>query len=198
MGKIIQFNKHPGKVQNGLINLSPWEFRKPEWPSKFFTQMLKKDFREFSEKGESTSKSPWGHILKDSLSNTIHAVFSYKDNHENMKEVYYLTGLIDCIINQTNPLLRTDSIGEMYKKIKTFKEILGVNWYGKMENVLLPIDENLFNLGEYRAGLSGAGTMKELYSFIRRGTEEMFSILASEYVFFLPGEGYIKNGRTGI
>jgi hypothetical protein len=77
----------------------------------------------------------------------------------------------------------------MYKKIKTFKEILGVNWYGRMENVLLPIDETLFHLNEYRTGLSGAGTMKDLYSLIRRGTEEMFSILAAEYVFFLPGDG---------
>ncbi|MFC1840859.1 hypothetical protein ACFL1N_14875 [Thermodesulfobacteriota bacterium] len=189
MGKVIHFSEHPDKIQNGLITLSPWEFRKPEWPSKFFTQTLKKDFREFREKGETMNTFPPGHLLKDSLSDTIHSVFRYKDNPENMKEVYYLTGLIDCIINQTNPLLRTGSIGEMYKKIKTFKEILGVNWYGRMDNILLPIDENLFNLDEYRAGLSGAETMKELYSFIRRGTEEMFNILAAEYVFFLPGDG---------
>ena len=189
MGKVIHFSNHPDKIQNGLITLSPLEFRKPEWPSKYFTQSLKKDFQEFREKGETMNEPPPGYLLKDSLSNTIHSVFCFKDNLENMKEVYYLTGLIDCIINQTNPLLRTDSIGDMYKKIKTFKEILGVNWYGKMENVLLPIDKDLFNLDDYRAGLSGAETMKDLYSLIRSGTEEMFSILAEEYVFFLPGDG---------
>jgi len=189
MGKIIHFRKTPEKTQNCLITLSPWEFRKAEWPGKYFTQVLKKEFRIFREKGDVVNTPPPGYLLRDSLSNTIHSIYCYRDNLKDMKEVYYLTGLIDCMINQTNPLLRTDLIKEMYKKIKTFKEILGINWYGRMDNVLLPIDKNLFNLDEYRAGLSSAETMKDLYSLIRRGTEEMFSILTSEYVFFVPGDG---------
>lgn len=198
MGKVIHFRKHPDKNQNGLITLSPWEFRKAEWPGKFFIQTLKKDFQKFRQKGESPKMPPPGHLLNESLANTIHSLFCYKDNQEDMKEVYYLTGLIDCMINQTNPLLRTDFIREMYKKITTFKEILGVNWYGRMDEVLLPIDKGLFNLYEYRAGLSDAGTMKDLYSLIKRGTEKMFSILASEYVFFVPGDGVHVNDRKGI
>ncbi len=189
MGKVINFRKSVDRIQNGLITSSPWEFRKAKWPGKFFVQTLKKDFQKFRSKNDKIDTPPPGHILRESLSNTVHSVFCYRDNPEDMKEVYYLTGLIDCMINQTNPLLRTDFIREMYKKIKTFKEILGVNWYGRMDKVLLPIDENLFNLYEYRAGLSSAGTMKDLYSLIREGTEEMFGILSSEYIFFVPGGG---------
>lgn len=191
MGKIIHFRKSSDKNQGDLIASSPWEFRKAEWPGKFFIQVLKKDFQTFREEGENIKTPPPGHILRESLANTIHSVFCYKGNPKDMKEVYYLTGLIDCMINQTSPLLRTDFIGEMYKKIKTFKEILGVNWYGKMDEVLLPIDKSLFNLKEYRAGISNAEDMKSLYSSIKYGTEKMFSILASEYVFFVPGEGIL-------
>ena len=191
MGKVIHFKKIPDTEENGLIASSPWEFRKAEWPGRFFTQALKKDYQEFRKKAEKVNTPPPGRLLSESLAYTIHSVFCYKNNPSDMKEVYYLTGLIDCMINQTNPLLRTDFIREMYEKIKTFKEILGVNWYGRMDEVLLPIDKDFFNLFEYRTGLANAETMKDLYSLIRGGTEEMFSILASEYVFFVPGEGVL-------
>lgn len=197
MGKVINFRKSPVKTTEGVITLSPWEFRKAEWYGKHFTQVLKKEYQKFREEKRGRGSGPHGYSLKDSLADTIHSLYRYKDNPKDMKEVYYLTGLTDCLINQPNPLLRTDLIREMYSKIKTFKEILGVNWYGKMDKVLLPVDEDLFDLEKYRKGLLSAGSMKDLYSLIRLGTEEMFDILASEYVFFVPGDGVAGNERVG-
>jgi len=52
---------------------------------------------------------------------TIRSIFLYRSNEEKMREVYYLAGLVDCMINRVHPLLRTDSISEMYKKIITLK-----------------------------------------------------------------------------
>jgi hypothetical protein len=133
-------------------------------------------------------------LLKDSRAHTIHAILTYRNNGEKMREVYYLAGLIDCMINQTNPLLRTDLIKVMHKKIATLKNILGVNWYGQMDQVLLPIDELFFNQQEYRQRLSKAITIKEFYSIIRAGTDEMYDILSSKYIFFTPGGGYDHGG----
>ena len=106
-----------------------------------------------------------------------------------MREVYYLAGLIDCMINQVNPLLRTDLIRSMYKRINTLKKGLNINWYGHLDQVLFPIDVQFLNTVEYRDTLSSAKTMKALYRFIREGIDEMFDILALEYVFYSPGRG---------
>ena len=91
------------------------------------------------------------------------------------------------MINQVNPLLRTDLLKDIYKKVKTMKSLLNVNWYGTIHHVLLPIDGHLFNELEYRQSLSLAGTLNDLYHRIREGTDEMFVLLSHEYIFYTPG-----------
>ena len=106
-----------------------------------------------------------------------------------MREVYYLAGLMDCMINRVHPLLRTENIGEMYKKIITLKTLLSANWYGSLDQVLFPLDVHFYDDGEYRDRLSRATNMKELYHVIREQTDDMFDILSLEYVFYTPGRG---------
>ena len=106
-----------------------------------------------------------------------------------MREIYYLAGLVDCMINQVNPILRTDLLRDLYKKVFQMKEKLGVQWHGPLDQVLLPLDFHFHNESEYRAALNNARTLKELYSTIKEGTEEMFDILSFEYVFYCPGSG---------
>jgi len=103
-----------------------------------------------------------------------------------MREIYYLAGLMDCMINRVHPILRTDVLRDMYKKTFRIKAELDVHWYGPIEQVLLPIDSWLYNEAAYRSSLEGAANMKALYRAIRAGTEEMFDILAGEYVFYCP------------
>ena len=190
MAKIISFRKKTENVPDYLITAYPWEFRRPEWGSKYFIQILKSHWEEIESQIEKSSKPPPScFVLKDSMANTIMGIYDYRDNMEKMREVYYLAGLIDCMINQVNALLRTDHISAMYNKVTTLKRILEVNWYGSMDQVLFPIDSRLYNHHEYRKRLSGTATMKDLYRIIREGTDEMFDILSSKYVFFTPGEG---------
>ena len=91
------------------------------------------------------------------------------------------------MINQVNPVLRTDVLRGMYNRIFELKQELNTHWYGPLDQVLLPIDSHLYNEAEYRARLQQAGSMKELYAAIREGTGEMFDILSLEYVFYCPG-----------
>jgi len=120
---------------------------------------------------------------------TIQGIYINRNNERNMREVYYLAGLMDCMINQINPLLRTDLIRDIYKKAMDLKRILNLNWYGQIDQVLFPIDIRFYNQLEYREALSRARTMKDLYGFIREGTDEMFDILSLEYIFYTPGRG---------
>ncbi len=192
MGEVLEFTE---KAPDNLLLLKPWEFRWADWESKHFIQMLRsqsaklethrKQIRQKGEKG--VWHLPPHYVLKGGMAHTIRAAYRYRENEERMREVYYLAGLIDCMTNQVNPLLRTDLIRDMYKKIMTLKGVLSINWYGTIDQVLFPIDMEFYNEMEYKDRLSKTDTMKGLYALIREGTDEMFDILSLEYVFYTPG-----------
>ena len=196
MGKLLDLDKKLEPPDN-LITLKPWEFRRVDWESKHFIQMskslsakLERHRKEVYKKGERRVGCLPAHlVLRSGMANTIQSLFTYRDNERRMREVYYLAGLIDCLINQVNPLLRTDLIRDMYKNINRLKTDLNISWYGHVDQVLFPIDAQFYNSDEYRVSLSRAKTMKKLYRFIREGTDEMFDILSREYVFYSPGRG---------
>ena len=196
MGKVIHF-RDKGVPPDNLITLKPFEFRAADWESGHFIQMLKsqssvleKHRKEISEKGEAgVHDLPPHYVLGGSMAYTIRSLFLYRANEEKMREVYYLAGLMDCMINRVHPLLRTDNIAEMYKKIVTLKTLLSANWYGSLDQVLFPLDIQFYDDAEYRHRLSHAANMKELYHVIREQTDDLFDILSLEYVFYTPGRG---------
>lgn len=196
MGKVIHF-KDKGLPPDNLITAKPFEFRAADWESGHFIQMLRsqsdvleKHRKEIHEKGEiGVQHLPPHYVLGGSMAYTIRSIFLYRSNEEKMREVYYLAGLMDCMINRVHPLLRTDNIGEMYKKIVTLKTLLSANWYGSLDQVLFPLDVQFYDDAEYRHRLSRATNMKELYHVIREQTDDLFDILSLEYVFYTPGRG---------
>jgi hypothetical protein len=197
MGKVINFKESKGSTPDNLISSRPWEFRRADWQSGHFIQMLRsqsgvleKHRKEVYENGDGrVYHLPPHFVLSGSMAFTIQGLFRYRENEEKMRQVYYLAGLIDCMIHQVTPVLRTEAIKEMYRKITTLKALLGMNWYGSMDQVLFPLDAQFHEETEYRGSLARASTMKELYSLIKGGAEEMFEILSHEYTFYAPGRG---------
>jgi len=192
MGKVINLQQEPKESPGNLITSSPWEFRKPFWETTHFHQMLKSQSAKLESCREKPCDLPPHFPLKRGLAHTIRAMYTYRESERKMREVYYLTGLMDCMINQVSPILRTDILRSMYKKIFEIKAVYRVNWYGPLDQVLLPVDSLFFNNSEYQASLSNARTMKELYLEIRKGTDEMFDILSLEYAFYCPKTGGLK------
>ena len=197
MGEIIKLKEKDEGPPDNLICIEPWEFRKADWGSKHFIQMLKSQSaklenhrKEIYQKGD---KGVWhlpGHFtLRGGMAYTIQAMYTYRNNERKMREVYYLAGLIDCMINQVSPLLRTDLIKDMYRKVIALKNELNINWYGQLDQVLFPVDDQYYSSVEYQHTLSKARSMKELYHLIREGIDEVFDILSLEYVFYSPGRG---------
>jgi hypothetical protein len=197
MGEIIKLKEKDGEPPDNLIALEPWEFRKADWGSKHFIQMLKSNStkleahrKEIHKRGD---KGVWhlpSHFtLRGGMAYTIRAIYMNRNNEGRMRDTYYLAGLIDCMINQVNPLLRTDLIRDMYKKVILLKNELNINWYGELDQVLFPLGEQYYSAVEYRQTLSSARSMKELYHLIREAIDEMFDILSLEYVFYSPGRG---------
>jgi len=197
MGKIIKLKEKDEGPPDNLIVSEPWEFRKADWESKHFIQMLKSQSAKLEthrkEVYQRGNKGVWhlpAHFtLRGGMAYTIQAIYTHRSSESKMREVYYLAGLIDCMINQVNPLLRTDLIRDMYKKVMVLKNKLNINWYGQLDQVLFPVDDQYYSATEYRQTLSRARSMKELYHLIGEGIEEMFDILSLEYVFYSPSRG---------
>lgn len=197
MADIINLRERIKRAPDNLIISRPFEFRKSDWDNVFFLQMRRSlseifEYRRnesYQESNKPVSAIPAHFVLKGAMGDTVQSMYINRENKGKMIEIYYLTGLIDCMVNQVNPLLRTDFIKEIYKKISTLKSVLCVNWYGNIDQVLLPIDREYFNDSAYRMNLEHAGTVEEIYRIIRKGTLEMFETLSREYVFYTPGRG---------
>lgn len=197
MGEVIRLKEKIEAPPDNLITSEPWEFRRADWESKHFIQMLKAQ----SAALETHRKEIYGredggvwHLpthfsLRGGMAYTIQGIYTYRNDERKMREIYYLAGLIDCMINQVNPLLRTDLIRDVYKKVIKIKKQININWYGQLDQVLFPLDDQFYNSLAYREALSKARTMKGLYRLIREGVDEMFDIISLEYVFYSPGRG---------
>ncbi|MDY7037170.1 MAG: hypothetical protein SV375_13525 [Thermodesulfobacteriota bacterium] len=197
MGKIIPLWQKVNSLPDNLITLKPLEFRRADWGSSCFIQILRSESaglerhrKEIHKKGnKGIRQMPTHFALRGGMGYTIQGLYINRNDESKMREVYYLAGLMDCMINQINPLLRTDLIRHLYKKVTDLKRILNLNWYGQIDHVLFPIDIQFYDHLEYREALSKTRTMKDLYRFIREGTDKMFNILSLEYIFYTPGKG---------
>lgn len=189
MGKVIHIEDRFQRLPTGdLITSGPWQFRKGCWRTPFFTQMLRPLAEKIEPCGDAAAIPP--HFsLNRGLASTIQAMYANRMDEDRMRETYYLVGLTDCMINQVNPVLRTDILRSMYKKVFAMKADFNIHWHGSMDQVLLPIDTRFYDEAVYRAAIRQATTLKDLYRTIRKGTDEMFDILAHEYVFFCPSVG---------
>jgi len=197
MAKIISLKDKFQKPPDNLICLSPWEFRRADWEGRHFIQMLRSQSGWLEchrdeickKRGKGVWHIPLHFSLKGGMFYTIRAMYASRDNEYRMREIYYLAGLMDCLINQVNSVLRTDLLKAMYNKVFSMKRELNMHWYGPLDQVLLHVESQFYNEFEYRSSLTSACTMKELYRAIRAGTDEMFDILSLEYVFYCPGMG---------
>jgi hypothetical protein len=205
MGEVIHLFKGPKPGEQDIITARPLEFRKTRWESACFIQirrtqtlLLEKSLYAGQENGPWRPTSLPPHVeLSGGLFNTIAALFSHREDEATMREVYYLTGLMDCMINQVNPVLRTDLLRDMYRRIFKMREELKVGWYARpLDRVLLPIDPSLYDEGLYRKNITEAGTLKDLYAVIRKGTSEMFEVLSEHYSFYCPSPGPFQRGKV--
>lgn len=189
MGKVINLENRRKGSGKALTVQEPWRFRNGLWRTSHFIQMRRSVAESLNPEPEGLSTIPPHFVLKGGMSFTVRSLYVNRKNEKKMREIYYLVGLTDCMINQVHPILRTDLLRSMYKKVFTMKENLNVHWHGNLDQVLLPIDVEFFDDITYRTSLAKADTMKALYGAIREGTDEMFDILSLEYTFFSPWMG---------
>ena len=197
MAKIIHLEHKTEEPPDNVITLKPLEFRKAYWETTRFIQMrrsgsaeMERHHRQMVKQGDAGIwQIPPHFALTEGMGHTIRAMYVYRAGEKKMREVYYLMGLVDCMINQVNPILRTDLIRAMYREVFKIREDLKIHWYGPITQILLPIDSVFYNESEYKTSLTKAETMQDLFRAIREGTDEMFDILSLANVFYCPTAG---------
>jgi len=117
---------------------------------------------------------------------TLWALYRWRHDADRMRDVYYLAGLMECMILVPHPILRTVMVRTFYRALEKLKEELQVKWHGHVHHFLLPMATYHRIENDFSRRLQEAETLQELFQAIREETEEQFLILGSEYAFYLP------------
>lgn len=129
---------------------------------------------------------PEGFKLSGVLLDTCAGLFRHRSSLENMKRLYNLAGLMECLIHGSAPVLRTAMIRDMFNKAHAMKEELDITWRTGGQSYLLPRHPHLDPGPELTDRIGQADSLKELYEVIRLETSRQLDILMENYVFYLP------------
>jgi hypothetical protein len=117
---------------------------------------------------------------------TAMGLFRWREEEERAREFYRLAALMECVVNSTSPLLRTDLLRSLYKTIMELKKTLNFSWKGDSTKFLLPLHQQFYQRSHFFDEILRCKTLKDLYEKVDCETEVQFDVLAAEYVFYLP------------
>ncbi|MBI4775354.1 MAG: hypothetical protein HY788_14490 [Deltaproteobacteria bacterium] len=193
MADIIQFRPE-SEADDNLITRKPLEMRWGDWQGGSPMQLLKEESRRFEQYREESRKkghpyppkTPNHFSLHHGTDATLWALYRWRRDADHMRDVYYLAGLMECMILVPHSILRTVMVRAFYKTLEKLKEELRVKWHGQVHHFLLPMATYHRSENDFSRHLQGAETLQELFQAIREETDEQFLILGSEYAFYLP------------
>ena len=193
MGKIIDFESDQ-KIDDNLICRKPLEFRRGDWRQGQILQCLRSEAEKYqihrrqalSENHKHLSFVPEHFSLVGGCDYTVMGLYRWRENEDQAREFYRLAGLMECVVNSTSPLLRTDLLRSLYKTILDLRQTLNFSWKGDSSKFLLPLHPNFYRRSHFFEQIQQADTLKILYEAVNQETGIQFDLLAAEYVFYLP------------
>ncbi len=193
MAKIIDFGDSR-KGDDNLICRKPLEFRRGDWRQGHILQCLRSEADKYQEHRSYAITNGHSHLsfipehfsLVGGCDYTVMGLFRWRENEERAREFYRLAGLMECVVNSTSPLLRTDLLRSLYKTILELRERLNFSWKGDSSKFLLPLHPQFYRRSHFFDEILQADTLKALYETVEGETKVQFDLLAAEYVFYLP------------
>jgi hypothetical protein len=193
MAKIIDF-ENGRKADDNLICRKPLEFRRGDWQQGRVLQCLRSEAEKYQTHRREAIANGHKHIrfvpehfsLVGGCDYTVMGLYRWRESEENAREFYRLAGLMECVVNSTSPLLRTDLLRSLYKTIVELRQSLNFSWKGDSRQFLLPSHPHFYRRSHFFDQVLGADTLKALYAVVERETTVQFDLLAAEYVFYLP------------
>jgi hypothetical protein len=193
MAKIIDFGDSR-KGDDNLICRKPLEFRRGDWRQGHILQCLRSEAEKYQHHRIQAIANGHSHIrfipehfsLVGGCDYTAMGLFRWREEEERAREFYRLAALMECVVNSTSPLLRTDLLRSLYKTIMELKKTLNFSWKGDSTKFLLPLHQQFYQRSHFFDEILRCKTLKDLYEKVDCETEVQFDVLAAEYVFYLP------------
>ncbi|HYA03266.1 MAG TPA: hypothetical protein VEI04_09140 [Syntrophobacteria bacterium] len=193
MAKIISF-EDGRKIEDNLICRQPLEFRRGDWHQGQVIQTLRADAEKYQAHRRQALAGGHRHLtfvpehfdLVAGLDHTIMGLYRWRQGERHVREVYRLAGLMECVVNASCPLLRTDLLHSLYRAILELRQRLNVSWVGGSSQFILPLHPHLYERKRFFERIYQADTLKMLYEVVEQETTIQFNLLAAEYVFYLP------------
>ena len=193
MAKIIDF-ENGRKGEDNLICRKPLEFRRGDWRQGQILQCLKSEAEKYQTHRSQVIANGHTHIsfvpehfsLLGGCDYTAMGLFRWREQEDQAREFYRLAALMECVVNSTSPLLRTDLLRSLYKTIMGLRRSLNFSWRGDSSQFLLPMHPQFYNRNQFFSKIKEADTLKALYQIVEEETNIQFDLLAAEYVFYLP------------
>ncbi|HDM76397.1 MAG TPA: hypothetical protein ENG51_07990 [Deltaproteobacteria bacterium] len=193
MAEIIDIHGK-NKPPDNVINSSTFQFRWADWESGNPIQCTVMEAEKYEKHRIETIRDGHKHIsfvpshfaLTGGYFYTIRGIFDYRNDDNRAIDVYHLAGLMECVVNSTAPILRTDLLRSVYKKILSLKNILNVKWQGNVNHFLLPLHPDFYNPSLFLTKLNTCETLNDLYKTIKIETRKQYDIIKTTYVFYLP------------
>ena len=193
IAKIIDF-ENGRQGDDNLICRKPLEFRRGDWRQGQILQCLKSEAEKYQTHRRQVIADGHKHIsfvpdhfsLVGGCDYTAMGLYRWRDQEDQAREFYRLAGLMECVVNGTSPLLRTDLLRSLYKSIMELRQSLNFSWRGDSSQFLLPLHPHFYTRNHFFAKINTAGTLKALYGIVGGECTVQFDLLAAEYVFYLP------------
>ena len=193
MGDVIKLDRKDSVPDNTIIS-STFQFRWADWDSGNPIQCTIKEAEKYERHRSRTIREGHKHIsfvpshfvITDGSFYTIRGIFMYRKDEDRALDLYYLAGLMECIVNSTAPILRTDLLRSVYKQIISLRGSLGMKWQGNINHFLLPLHPEFYKPELFLTKVNMSKTLNELFKTIRIEIQTQYDILKANYVFYLP------------
>lgn len=181
------------KPENNLIAATPLEFRKGGWLSgsailctREESAKLEAQRRKATGSSRSITIVPSHTRLDGGYHWTALWLFRFREDEQRMRRLYWLAGLMECATKSPSPVLRTDLVRRFFKIINEERDKLNVSWKADVQEFLLPLLPEHYNMSVFNDIARNASSLKELLVGIEEETNAQFDILAGSYVFYVP------------
>ncbi|MBW1979829.1 MAG: hypothetical protein JRJ12_01290 [Deltaproteobacteria bacterium] len=193
MARIIPFDRGH-QADDNLISQAPLEFRRGDWLRGEIIQCLRSEASKYQAHRREALRKGHRHLrfvpehfsLVGGCNYTARALFRWRQEEDKARDLYRLAGLMECVVNGTCPVLRTDLLHSIYKTISELRQQLRVSWLGGSRQFLLPLHAKYYERTAFFAKICEARTLKGLYDIVELEASVQFDLLATEYVFYLP------------
>jgi len=195
VAKVITLPDRAG-VDDNTLSLEPFCFRRAGWLLSAPAQVARPQAEVYQERrrqalkaGQPADFTPSYLTLKGSLAQTLGALFRFRDDESQMRQVYFLAGLMEAATGLSHDLLRSDLIRRVFAEIEENSTRLQVRWQSWDQGFLLPIctqGENLSTAARLQQNLGRARTLKEFLVRLKEETDAQFDLAGRRFIYYLP------------